>query len=198
MKHYTGIRRLAVFCGASVGCDPIYSSYTEELANAMSAANIDLVYGGGKVGLMGCLADRMLKNGRNVIGVIPQFLADVELAHRELTELRIVSSMHERKAMMASLADGFIILPGGIGSLEEFFEIVTLKLLGQHKKPCGILNVAGYYDGLITFLTHIVNQGFLKPIHQQMIFVAPSPSQLIEKLLVEQAPVETRWASDCI
>lgn len=174
--------KLAVFCGANTGHSAIYAEQATELADALCAQGITLVYGGAKIGLMGIIANRMLKQGGQVIGVIPQSLVDVEIAHDGLTALHVVESMQERKQRLFDLADGFIMLPGGFGSMDEFFEILTLRQLGHHQKPCGILNTAGYYDALLRFLDHASAQGFLKRIYRQAIFVAQAPTALLEKL----------------
>lgn len=187
------IHSLAVFCGSNTGNLNLYGKEAEKLADIMCQANISLVYGGAKVGMMGIIANRMLYHGANVIGVIPKALAKVEIAHDQLTQLHIVNSMHERKALMAKLADGFIMLPGGPGSLDEFFEMFTWSQLGHHAKPCAILNTAGYYDSLLNFLDHAVQQGFLKPSHRDTIIVNRDPNALISKLTNYQPAQETKW-----
>ncbi len=153
---------LCVYCGSSDGTSPIYASTARQLAKDMVSDNISLVYGGGNVGLMGIIADEVLRLGGEVTGVIPKALLDKECGHLGLTRLHIVKDMHERKAMMAQLSDGFIAMPGGIGTLEELFETLTWSQLGFHDKPVGLLNVDGFYDGLIKFIAHLVTQGFLK------------------------------------
>jgi uncharacterized protein (TIGR00730 family) len=177
------INTLCVFCGAHTGNVDTYRHDAERLADALTQAGINLVYGGAKVGLMGIIANRMLSNGSNVIGVIPQSLVDVEIAHEKLTELHIVNSMHERKALLSKLSDGFIMLPGGPGSLEEFFEVITAAKLGYHTKPCGILNSDGYYNQLLNFLDHTVQQGFLRPAHRNLIVVDQDPKALINRFM---------------
>lgn len=186
------INRLGVFCGSSIGNSALYGESAEKLADVMSSAGITLVYGGAKVGLMGSIANRMLESGSNVIGVIPKFLVDVEIAHKGLTELRIVNSMHERKSLISELVDGFIMLPGGPGSLDEFFEMLTLGQLGHHPKPCGILNTNGYFDYLLKFLDHAVSQGFLKQVYRNMILVDQCPYTLINNFMNYQAP-DKKW-----
>ncbi len=182
------IKKIAIFCGSSTGNLSTYSEDAKKLANKMSDAGMTLVYGGAKVGLMGVIANQMLKNNSRVIGVIPQSLVDIEIAHEDLTELHIVNSMHKRKELMAELADAFIMLPGGAGSLDEFFEIFTWGKLGYHQKPCGILNSSGYYDSLLSFLDHAVLQGFLKRHHRDMIIVNQNSSQLIDSFMDYQSP----------
>lgn len=193
-RHENVIKKIGVFCGSSMGNSALYRESAEKLADAMSSSGITLVYGGAKVGLMGSLANRMLQNGSNVIGIIPNSLVD-EIAHEGLTELHIVTSMSERKAYINELADGFIMLPGGPGSLDEFFEMLTLGQLGHHLKPCGILNISGYYDQLLSFLDHAVTQGFLKQIHRNMIIVDQSPCSLINRFTNYQAPAIKKWES---
>lgn len=182
------IKKIGVFCGANAGSDPIYTQATIQLAEYLVDAGITLVYGGSKAGLMGILADSVLKNNGQVIGVIPQSLVNVELAHPHLSELHIVNSMQERKTLIAELSDGFIMLPGGAGSLDEFFEMYTLAQLGYHAKPCSILNMNNYYDHLLTFLDHAVDQGFMKQAYRNMIIIEKTPQILLQKLNAYQAP----------
>jgi uncharacterized protein (TIGR00730 family) len=191
----TDIQKLAVFCGSSAGNIPLYARAAESLAEALCTADIGLVYGGGNVGLMGILADRVLAQGGQAIGVIPKSLVQVELAHTELTEIHIVETMHERKALMAVLSDGYIMLPGGPGSLDEFFEMVTWAQLGYHSKPCGILNTNGYYDNLLTFLDHATEKGFMQPVYRNMLIVEESAATLIQRFQTYQAPLEKKWVS---
>src|SRR6185295_5632911 len=162
------MRKLCVFCGSSAGRESGYTALAVQLAHELAQRNIGIVYGGGRVGLMGALADAALAAGGQVIGVMPQALIDREIAHRGLTELRIVGSMHERKALMAELADGFIALPGGMGTFEELCEVLTWAQLGIHKKPCGCLNTLGYYDPLLALLDHATAEQFLKPEHRSL------------------------------
>lgn len=187
------INKLGIFCGANAGNSDLYREGAEQLADVLSAAGITLVYGGSKLGLMGYIADRMLGNGGHVIGVIPQALVNVEIEHQGLTQLHVVNTMHERKALIADLSDGFIMLPGGAGSLDEFFDVITLSQLGFHAKPCGILNTSGYYDGLLQFLDHAVAQGFLKHPHRNMIMVDEKPHTLIESFRNYTAPADGKW-----
>ncbi len=163
------ISSLCVYCGASTGALPVYAAAARALAAAMVKREIALVYGGGKVGLMGVIADEVMRLGGQATGVIPVALMEKEIGHTNLTALHVVKDMHERKAMMATLADGFIAMPGGIGTLEELFEVLTWSQLGLHDKPIGLLNVDGFYDGLIAFLDHTVTQGFLRAPHQHLL-----------------------------
>ncbi|SMF64923.1 hypothetical protein SAMN05661091_0116 [Paenibacillus uliginis N3/975] len=175
------MKRIAVFCGSSDGASPAYKEGAVQLGKELARRGITLVYGGASVGIMGTVADAVLEAGGQVIGVIPQMLEDREISHRNLTELIVVGSMHERKTKMSDLADGFIALPGGPGTLEEFFEIFTWAQLGLHQKPCGILNVNGYYDLLISFFDHMHGQQFLHEKYRSMALVDSDPAGLIEK-----------------
>ena len=176
------MRRVCVFCGASPGARPEYAQATTELARSLAAEGVGVVYGGGGVGLMGVLADAVLAEGGEIIGVIPRALLEREIAHRDVADMRVVASMHERKALMAELADAFIALPGGLGTLEELFEVYTWAQLGLHRKPCALLNVAGYYDGVADFLSHAVEERFLREEHREMLVVETQPGPLIERL----------------
>ena len=171
---------ICVYCGSSSGSLPVYTETAICLGQMLAARGIDLVYGGGKVGLMGTLADATLQAGGRVVGIIPRALVEKELEHAGLTELRVVGSMHERKALMADLANSFIALPGGAGTMDEFFEIWTWGQLGFHHKPFGLLNVAGYFDHLISYLDHMVEQCFLKPEHRAQVLVANDPHRLLD------------------
>jgi uncharacterized protein (TIGR00730 family) len=175
------MKSLCVYCGSSLGNDPAYVKAARDLAGAMVADNIALVYGGGKVGLMGAIADEVLRLGGEATGVIPKALLDKEVGHAGLTRLHIVKDMHERKAMMAELSDGFIAMPGGIGTLEELFEVFTWSRLGFHDKPIGLLNVSGFYDGLIAFLRHTVTQGFLQAEHASLLVHESDGKALLER-----------------
>jgi uncharacterized protein (TIGR00730 family) len=176
------MKRVCVFAGSSRGAREDYAQAAQTLARELVARGVDVVYGGGKVGMMGVLADATLAAGGQVIGVIPKALLAKEVAHGRLTELRVVASMHERKAMMAELSDGFIALPGGLGTMEEFFEVLTWAQLGLHAKPCGLLNVSGYFDGLLAFLDTTVTERFVKSEHRALVITSTSPGELIERL----------------
>jgi uncharacterized protein (TIGR00730 family) len=184
---------LCVFLGSSPGASVLYTRAVKELAAVLVERNLTLVYGGSRVGLMGILADCVLEAGGEVIGVIPKGLFSKETPHNGLTELRIVKSMHERKQVMADLSDGFLALPGGVGTLEELTEIYTWGQLGLHRKPCGLLNVEGYFDHLIRFLDHAVQEGFLKPVHRDRLLVGEDPDSLLDRLDGYQAPDLGRW-----
>lgn len=186
-------RRLCVFCGSSVGRDPGYRRLAEALGRTLAARGIGVVYGGGHVGLMGALADAALAGGGEVIGVIPQALLDREIGHRGLTELRVVGSMHERKALMAELADGFVALPGGIGTLEELFEVWTWAQLGLHARPCGLLDGDGFYAPLVQFLDHLVATGFVRPVHRAMLVTARTPDALLAAFEAYVPPQVGKW-----
>ena len=173
-------RKICVFTGSRRGSRAEYSGAAEALGRELVARGYGLVYGGGNVGLMNVVANTVLEIGGSVIGVIPNALVSKEVAHSGLTELRVVASMHERKALMAELSDGFIALPGGIGTMEEFFEVLSWAQLGLHEKPCGLLNVAGYYDALIEFLDHAVAKDFLRPKHRALMLVENDPAALLE------------------
>jgi uncharacterized protein (TIGR00730 family) len=187
------MKRITVFCGANSGSRPDYLRACEALAGVLTSRNIGLVYGGGNVGLMGKIADEVLKRGGEVIGVIPQKLVDREVAHRGLTELRVVQTMHERKALMAELSDGFIALPGGIGTLEEIIEVFTWTQLGYHHKPCGLLNVAGYYDALNAFLEQMVAEKFLKTENRQVLLSEADPAELVYKMRTHPLVHTDKW-----
>jgi uncharacterized protein (TIGR00730 family) len=185
--------RVCVFCGSSAGDSPLYRQHAERLADVMLAREIDLVYGGGCVGLMGILADAMLAGGGHVIGVIPDALVAREVAHLGLPDLRVVSSMHERKAVMASLADAFLALPGGFGTFEELFEALTWTQLGLHAKRCGLLNVGGFYDPLLALLDESARAGFLKPENRLLLDAATDPETLLDALAAPMPPRPTKW-----
>ena len=170
---------VCVYCGASTGSDPVYAEAAVELAQTLAAHDLRVVYGGAHVGLMGLIADTALAAGAEVVGVIPKVLVDWEVAHTGLTELHVVDDMHERKALMAELADAFVALPGGIGTLEELIEIYTWSYLGIHDKPFAVLNTANYYDGFTAFLDHAVGQGFLRPEVRARLLVAPDAEALL-------------------
>jgi len=175
-------KNICVFCGSSVGARPAYVEAARELGRTLAGRRLGIVFGGGKVGLMGVLADAVLAAGGEAIGVIPEALVAREIAHNGLTELRVVRSMHERKTLMADLADAFIALPGGYGTLEEFFEAVTWTQLGIHRKPCGLLNVDGYYDALLALLDRAVSDGFIREANRSLVLDAADVPTLLEKL----------------
>lgn len=183
------MKRICVFCGASAGNQSLYLEAARALGSAIAGAGLGLVFGGGKVGLMGAVADAALAAGGQVIGVIPAALRDLELGHEGVSELRVVNSMHERKATMAELSDGFIALPGGIGTLEEFFEIWTWAQLGIHRKPLGLLNVGGFYDLLLSFFDRsVVSSGFVEQKSRDVVLVANEPQQMLERFRNYQPP----------
>jgi uncharacterized protein (TIGR00730 family) len=187
------VRRVCVYAGSNPGSDPAYADAAREFARLLAERGIGLVYGGGKVGLMGVLADTVLAAGGEVLGVMPQALVDREIGHHGLTELRVVGSMHERKALMADLSDAFVAVPGGIGTLEELIEVYTWSQLGIHEKACGLLNVRGYYDALAAFLDHAVDEGFLRPQHRAVLSVAADPGELLERLAAYEPPTVRKW-----
>ncbi len=189
-------RYLCVYCGSSPGRQAIYRQAAQRLGAALVARQFGLVYGGASVGLMGIVADSVLDHGGKVIGVIPEALRRKELAHTGLTELIVTSSMHERKAAMAEHAAGFIAMPGGIGTLEELFEIWTWSQLGIHGKPCGLLNVGGYFDGLVGFLDRTVAEGFVRPAHREMLVVESDPAALLDRFEAHRAPRVEKWLDE--
>ena len=174
--------QLAVYCGSAPGSDPAFAEATRATAAAMVRERIELVYGGGRLGLMGLIADSVLELGGEVYGVIPQALVDIEVAHPSITELHIVETMHERKAKMTELADAFLALPGGVGTLDEFFEAWSWNALGYHKKPFCLLNVKGYWDGLIEFIDHATESGFMSAARRKQLLVADTPEHALELL----------------
>ena len=174
--------QLAVYCGSAPGSDPAFAEATRATAAAMVRERIELVYGGGRLGLMGLIADSVLELGGEVYGVIPQALVDIEVAHPSVTELHIVETMHERKAKMTELADAFLALPGGVGTLDEFFEAWSWNALGYHKKPFCLLNVKGYWDGLIEFIDHATESGFMSAARRKQLLVADTPEHALELL----------------
>ena len=184
---------VCVFCGSNPGTDPAYTEAARSLGRMLAEANVRLVFGGGHVGLMGVVSNAALEAGGDIVGVIPKFLVERELAHEGLTDLRIVGSMHERKAMMSDLSEGFIALPGGTGTLEEFFEVLTWAQLGEHQKPCGLLNVAGYFDPLLTVFDQMVAKGFLSPSNRDLVLVDSDTDGLLQKLDHYQPPETVMW-----
>ena len=187
------MKRVCVYCGSSAGNKPIYREAAEAMGGLLARRGIGLVYGGGNVGLMGLVADAVLAGGGEVIGVIPHALATREIAHDGVTDLRVVDSMHTRKAMMADLSDAFIAMPGGFGTFEEFFEAVTWTQLGLHRKPCGLLNVGGFYAPLAAFIDQAVTEGFIKPIHRASIVVDDDPERLLNALATVDLPDVPKW-----
>ena len=190
------MQRICVFCGSSAGGAPAYLEAARAAGRAIARRGIGLVYGGGSVGLMGAVADAVLAAGGEVTGVIPRALELRELAHRGLTRLHVVSSMHERKAKMAELADGFVALPGGMGTLEEFAEILTWAQLGLHRKPCGLLDVRGYYRPLVAFFDQAAAEGFVRPAHRALVLVREDPDALLDAFEAFRPPHVERWIDD--
>jgi uncharacterized protein (TIGR00730 family) len=186
------MNRICVYCGSSPGGDAAYREAARALGTALVGANIQLVYGGGDVGLMGEVANAVLDAGGSAVGVIPEFLVP-QVSHRKLTELHVVPTMHERKQLMADLADGFIALPGGFGTLEEITEVLTWAQLGLHRKPCGLLNAAGYFDALLSFLDHAVREGFVRQAYRDMLLVSADPAHLLKRLDSYTAPTIKKW-----
>lgn len=176
------MKSVCVYCGSSPGTQKIYAERARELGRILAEQKITLVYGGAKIGLMGHMAKAVLETGGKVIGVMPKKLVEKEVAFKDLSDLRIVNSMHERKALMADLSEGFIALPGGFGTLDEFFEILTWAQLGYHEKPCGILNIAGYFDSLLSFLNHSVREGFIEAKGVESLLSSSDPLELLEKM----------------
>lgn len=189
------MKSICVYCGSSAGNRPEYAQAARALAHELARRGIRLVYGGSNVGIMGVLADAMLQAGGQVVGVIPQSLVKKEVAHSGLTALHITEDMHTRKAMMAELSDGFIALPGGLGTLEELFESLTWGQLGFHSKPVGVLNMAGYYDGLLAFLDHSVGEAFVKPQHRAMVLSDADASGLLDQFERYQPPQVAKWVA---
>ncbi|MEE9101152.1 TIGR00730 family Rossman fold protein [Pseudomonas nitroreducens] len=187
------LRSICVFCGASPGATPIYQEAAEALGRHLAERGIRLVYGGGAVGLMGMVADAALAAGGEVIGIIPQSLKEAEIGHKGLTRLEVVDGMHARKARMAELSDAFIALPGGLGTLEELFEVWTWGQLGYHGKPLGLLEVNGFYEPLLTFLDHLVQERFVRPQHREMLQRASSPAELIDALQAWTPSAAPKW-----
>ena len=176
------MRKICVFCGAAPGANKVYTDAAKETGRILAREKIRLVYGGGKVGLMGVIARSVLEHGGEVTGVIPESLVDKEVAFKDLADLRVVKTLYDRKALMAELSDGFIALPGGIGTIEEYLEVLALSHLGIHQKPCGLLNVCGFYDKLINFLDFVADQDFLDKVNSKMMIVDKEPETLIAKL----------------
>jgi uncharacterized protein (TIGR00730 family) len=187
------LRRICVFCGSSSGTREVHQQAAEAVGRLLCRRGIELVYGGGRVGLMGIVANACLSEGGRVIGVIPQALADREVAHTGLTELRIVGSMHERKAIMGDLSDAFVSLPGGFGTWEEFFEVLTWSQLGIQRKACGVLNVDGYYDPLLQMADRALSEGFLRDVHRDLLLSDSDPERLLDRLSSYAVPSVDKW-----
>jgi hypothetical protein len=187
------MKNICVFAGSSTGNRKEYAAAARELGSALAKRDLGVVYGGGHVGLMGQLADEALAAGGRVIGVITEALLAKEVGHKGLTELRVVKSMHERKATMADLADGFVALPGGFGTLDEFFEAITWAQLGIHRKPCGLLNIANYFDGLLAFIDHSVAEAFVRREYRDMLSVSTTPAGLLDLMTRHRPPLVEKW-----
>ncbi len=187
------VRSVCVFCGASIGANPAYREAAVTLGQAIARRGLTLVYGGGAVGLMGIVADAAMAAGGEVVGIIPQSLLDAEVGHKGLTRLEVVDGMHARKARMAELSDAFIALPGGLGTLEELFEVWTWGQLGYHAKPLGLLDVNGFYEKLGGLLDHIVEEGFVRPQHRAMLLLGQQPDALLDGMNEFVAPVVPKW-----
>ena len=187
------MKRIAVYCGSNKGARAAYAEAADSLGRHLAEQRIELVYGGGCVGLMGILADAALRNGGHVIGVIPEKLVIKEVVHEGLPDLRVVKTMHERKALIAELADGFIALPGGYGTYEELCEILAWAQLGYHQKPFGLLDVAGFYRGFLEFFDHATREGFIRPKHRELVMVEEDPGKLLRRLENFQPATEVKW-----
>ena len=187
------LHRLCVYCGSSAGSRPVYADAAEAFGRALAARGTGVVFGGGSVGMMGIVADAALAAGGEAIGVIPHGLAAREVGHLGLTELHVVDTMHERKALMADLSDGFVALPGGLGTLEELMEVWTWAQLGIHRRPVGLLNVEGYFGGLLAFVDHAVREGFARESHRALLLVGETPDELLDALEAYESPDVPRW-----
>jgi uncharacterized protein (TIGR00730 family) len=190
------VKNICVFCGSANGRRPLYARAARAFGSALAERGLGLVYGGGSIGLMGVVADAAMEGGVPVVGVIPRALFRREIAHHGITRLEVVPSMHARKARMARLSDAFVALPGGIGTLEELFEVLTWGYLGIHAKPTGLLDVGGYWRPLIRLLDHAVDEGFLRPAHRKLVVVDRSPARLLERLARHRIPAATRWIDE--
>jgi uncharacterized protein (TIGR00730 family) len=193
MTNRKHLKAVAVYCGSNIGTDPAYAAAAASLGQALAERGIRLVYGGGHVGLMGVLADTVLGNGGEAYGVITRALKDKEVAHPGLTSLAVVETMHERKAAMADAAGAFVMLPGGFGTLDEFFEVVTWTQLGIHAKPCGVLDVAGYFDPLRALLDRAVQSGFVRPAHRGLVLTDSDPGALLDRLATWTPVTTDKW-----
>jgi uncharacterized protein (TIGR00730 family) len=187
------LHRVCVFCGSNLGTSPAFRDAATSLGQELVARGLGLVFGGGSVGLMGVVADAVLDGGGEVIGVIPQALATKELLHPRVADMRRVRDMHERKALMAELSDAFLALPGGLGTFEEFFEIVTWAQLGFHRKTMGLVNVEGYFDPLVKLIEHSIDSGFIKPAHRDLVVVEREPAAALDRLATHELPAVRRW-----
>ena len=187
------MKQVCIFCGSYKGTQPIYITAAHAMGRGLAQRGLGLVYGGGRVGLMGAVADGTLAGGGKAVGIIPQSLVDRELAHKGLSELHVVDSMHTRKAMMADIADAFIAMPGGFGTLDELFEIITWAQLGFHHKPIALLNIGGYFDTMLTFIEHMATEGFIKPEHRNAMLVKNQVDDLLDSLLTYQPPQLEKW-----
>jgi len=187
------MKRIAVYCGSNKGARPEYAAAAAQLGALLAREKIELVYGGGMVGLMGIVADAALQHGGHVIGVIPEKLVIKEVVHEKLPDLRVVKTMHERKALMAELSDGFIALPGGYGTFEEFFEILAWSQLGWHQKPFGLLDIAGFYQKLHEFLDHTQQEGFIRPQHRALVHVEDNPEKILQRMRQFHPSPEVKW-----
>ncbi len=187
------LQRICVFCGSSLGSQPAYTQAADDMGRLLAERGIELIYGGGNVGLMGRIADACLKQGGRAVGVIPRNLLEKEIAHRSLTKLHVVESMHERKAMMADLADAFVALPGGFGTWEEFCEVLTWSQLGLQRKACALLNVSGYYDPLLAMADRAVAEGFLRRDHRELMLSDTDATRLLDRLCSYTVPIVDKW-----
>jgi uncharacterized protein (TIGR00730 family) len=190
------MKSICVFCGSSTGNDPAYANAAAALGGALAESDITLVYGGGHVGLMGTVADAALHAGGEVIGVMPRALIEREIGHAGLTKLHVVASMHERKALMSELSEGFIALPGGNGTLEKFFEVLTWAQLGEHQNPCGLLNVANFYDPLLAVFDHMTATGFVRKQHRELVLEETVPQNLIEAFVSFKPSITPKWINE--
>ena len=187
------LKRVCIYCGSSIGAKPEYAAAARSLGKILVERKLELVYGGGNIGLMGVVADAVIEAGGKVTGVIPEALEAKEVAHRGLTKLHVVKSMHERKALMVSLADAFIAMPGGFGTFEEFCEVLTWAQLGLHRKPHGLLNVAGFYDPFLAFLDHATTENFIRPVHRELVISDADPGRLLDAMTKIQPPNLDKW-----
>ena len=190
------IQKVAIFCGSSIGMDEVYAQAAKHTGELFAERGIDLIYGGGGIGLMGVVANTMMEKGAHVTGVIPKFLATKEIANNEITELIVVDTMHERKAIMSQMSDAVLVLPGGIGTLEEFFEVFTWGQLGLHQKPIAILNVKGFFDPLIELIDHMRSQGFLRSEHFDMLLVSDSLEEILSRMETYAPPPLPKWFNE--